>query len=80
MKNPFTSILKSELLAFLCYKRALGFRYERPEGTLRHFDRLDGQQDPHLRCDLDHARLQNAWATPTTAAGSHGSSSVILAP
>jgi integrase/recombinase XerD len=39
MKNPFTSVLKSELKAFLDYKHALGFRYERPEGTLRHFDR-----------------------------------------
>ena len=39
MKNPFTSVLKSELQAFLCYKHALGFRYERPEGTLRNFDR-----------------------------------------
>lgn len=33
MKNPFTSILKSELQAFLGYKRAPGFRYERPQGT-----------------------------------------------
>jgi integrase/recombinase XerD len=39
MKNPFASNLKSELHAFLEYKRALGFGYQRAEGTLRHFDR-----------------------------------------
>lgn len=37
--NPFRSSLKSELYAFLCYKRALGFGYVRAEGTLRNFDR-----------------------------------------
>nr|WP_278555779.1 tyrosine-type recombinase/integrase [Brucella anthropi] len=40
MKNPFHSALKSELQAFLLYKRAMGFRYGRPEGTLLHFDRF----------------------------------------
>ena len=28
--------------------------------TTAEVDRFDGQQDPHLRSDLDHARLQNA--------------------
>lgn len=39
MKEPFTSALKSDLQGFLSYKRALGFRYERAEHRLRHFDR-----------------------------------------
>jgi hypothetical protein len=43
-------------------------------------DRLDGQQDPHLRRDLDHPRLQNAWAIPMTVDGSQGRSTVIVAP
>jgi integrase len=55
MKTLFHSALKSELRAFLDYKRALGFRYERPEGTLRHFDRHvqrtleDSRRRPDLR-------------------------------
>jgi integrase/recombinase XerD len=63
MKNPFTSVLKSELRAFLDYKRALGFRYERPEGTLRHFDRhvarthRSGDRTPDLR------HLIQSWLT-----------------
>jgi len=39
MKPPLVSCLKDELTDFLRYKRALGFRYERPEGTVRNFDR-----------------------------------------
>jgi len=39
MKQRFTSVLKSELQSFLDYKHSLGFRYERAEGTLKHFDR-----------------------------------------
>jgi len=39
MKTTFKSALKLELEAFLQYKHALGYRYERPEGTLRNFDR-----------------------------------------
>jgi len=39
MKERFHSLIASELEAFLRHKRALGFTYERPEGTLRNFDR-----------------------------------------
>ena len=38
--------------------------------ALPEIDWLDCQQDPHVRRDLDHPRLQNAWAKPTTAVGS----------
>ena len=54
MKTHFGSFLKADLEAFLAYKRALGFRYQRPEGTLCNFDRYvhrtcpaaTGHQDP----------------------------------
>ena len=55
MKEPFTSVLKSDLQGFLSYKRALGFRYERQEHTLRQFDRhvrkmhRSGKRRPDLR-------------------------------
>ena len=61
MKNPFTSIFKSELFAFLRYKRALGFRYERPEGTLRHFDRHVRKAQPSLGKEPDMRPLIQSW-------------------
>ena len=39
MNFRFHSVLAAELQALIRHKRALGFAYERPEGTLRNFDR-----------------------------------------
>jgi integrase len=61
MKNPFSPILKSDLDAFLCYKRALGFRYERPEGTLRHFDRHVRKMHPSSKQAPDLRSLIQSW-------------------
>jgi len=40
MSQPFTSFLANDLEAFLEFKRTLGYKYERPEFTLRRFDRF----------------------------------------
>jgi integrase/recombinase XerD len=40
MNAVFTSTLANELSSFLSFKRARGFRYMRPEFTLRSFDRF----------------------------------------
>lgn len=61
MKNPFGSILKADLQAFLGYKRALGFRYERPEGTLRHFDRHISRVHPGSPRAPDLRNLIQSW-------------------
>jgi integrase len=61
MKNPFTSVLKSELRAFLDYKRALGFRYERPEGTLRNFDQHVVEVHRPRSRSPDLAQLVQSW-------------------
>jgi integrase len=61
MKNPFVSVLKSDLQGFLCYKRALGFRYERPEGTLRHFDRHVRKMHHPSGQPLDLRSLIQSW-------------------
>ncbi len=61
MINPFTSILKSELQSFLCHKRALGFRYERPEGTLRHFDRHVYQRQRTSKACPDLRDFIQSW-------------------
>lgn len=61
MKNPFHSVLKSELQAFLSYKHAMGFRYARPEGTLLHFDRhVQKTHGPSSR-RLDLRSLIQSW-------------------
>lgn len=64
MKNPFTSVLKSELLAFLDYKHALGFRYDRPEGTLRHFDRHVSKMHHAFEQMPDLRQLIDSWLAP----------------
>ena len=61
MKAPFNSILKTELGAFLAYKRALGFRYERPEGTLRHFDRHVVKMHHSVDREPDLRQLVQSW-------------------
>jgi integrase len=61
MKQEFTSVLKTELQAFLSYKRALGFRYERPEGTLRHFDRHVRKMHRSPRRQPDIRSLIQSW-------------------
>ena len=53
MSLRFHSALAAELQAFIRHKRALGFAYERPEGTLRNFDR-------HVR-DLKLAKVENGY-------------------
>lgn len=74
MKNLFNSVLKAELRAFLDYKRALGFRYERPEGTLRHFDRHvlkehhSGDRAPDLRHLVQSWLAQGKGRKPISAA------------
>ena len=66
--------MRLELHAFLSYQRAMGFRYGRQEGTLRHFDRhvhkIHGV--PNRRLDL-HSLIQGWLAEgqgrkPITAA------------
>jgi site-specific recombinase XerD len=61
MKNPFRCVFKSELWAFLGYKRALGYRYERPAGTLRHFDRHVQKTHPSLQQEPDLRSLVQSW-------------------
>ena len=61
MKKPFTSVLKSDLQAFLSYKHALGFRYERPEGTLRNFDRHVRKMQKSARRQPDLCNLIKGW-------------------
>jgi integrase len=61
MKNPFSSVFKSELQAFLGYKHALGFRYQRQEGTLRQFDRYACKQQGNLKCPPDLSSLIQSW-------------------
>ncbi len=74
MKNPFTSALKSELQGFLCFKHALGYRYERPEGTLQHFDRhvlkmhRDLGRAPDLRSLIQSWLAQGQGRKPITVA------------
>jgi len=51
MSLRFRSVLATELQAFIRHKRALGFAYERPAGTLCNFDR-------HLR-DLGLTKVAN---------------------
>jgi len=74
MKEPFTSVLKSDLQAFLSYKRALGFRYERQETTLRQFDRhvrkmhRAGKRRPHLRNLIESWQAQGQGRKPISAA------------
>jgi integrase len=74
MKNPFRSALKSELQEFLLYKRAMGFRYGRPEGTLLHFDRFVNKarrasnRRPDLRSLIQSWLAQGQGRKPITAA------------
>ena len=42
--------------------------------------RLDRNQDPHLRSDLDHARLQKLWAKARRVLRSLPTRKVIRAP
>ena len=61
MKNPFHSVLKSELQAFLSYKHAMGFRYARSEGTLLHFDRHVQKTHGPSRRRMDLRSLIQSW-------------------
>lgn len=61
MKPPFASYLKADLKAFLAHKRALGFRYERPEGALHSFDRYVRRVHPTPSRHLDVQALINGW-------------------
>jgi integrase/recombinase XerD len=61
MKRPLASSLKGELTDFLRYKRALGFRYERSEGTVRNFDRYVCQVEPPSLPRLDWRTLIRDW-------------------
>jgi integrase/recombinase XerD len=61
MKTSFKSVLKLELEAFLQYKHALGYRYERPAGTLRHFDRYVYKTVGRSRRRPDLHRLIQSW-------------------
>jgi len=61
MKRPLASCLKNELTEFLRYKRALGFRYERPEGTVRNFDRYVRRVHPASVRRLDWRGLIGDW-------------------
>ena len=54
MTPPFVSPLTTELQGFLVFKRALGYKYQRGEFTLREFDRflshyVGGRRRWHLR-------------------------------
>jgi len=66
-------MLRSELQAFLRYKRALGFRYTRAEDTLRQFDRhlckaLNGsRRRPDLRNLIQGWLAQGRSRKPITA-------------
>jgi len=61
MKRPFVSPLKSDLTAFLSYKRALGLRYTRQEESLRHFDRYVRRVLPHCSHRPDLRALIQGW-------------------
>jgi len=61
MSRPLISCLKDELTDFLRYKRALGFRYERPEGTVRNFDRYVRRVHPTSSRRLDWRTLIQDW-------------------
>lgn len=61
MIPPFKSVLKSELQAFLSHKHALGYRYERPEGTLRNFDRHVCKMHKSARRQPDLCNLIKSW-------------------
>jgi hypothetical protein len=74
MKNNFTSALKAELKAFLNYKRSLGFRYERPEGTLKHFDRHVLERCRSERRTPDLRSLVQTWL-----AKGHGRKAITVA-
>lgn len=74
MKKNFTSALKSELKAFLNYKRSLGFRYERPEGTLKHFDRHVLERCRSERRTPDLRSLVQTWL-----AKGHGRKAITVA-
>jgi integrase/recombinase XerD len=66
------------LRAFLDYKRALGFRYERPEGPLRHFDRhvarthRSGDRTPDLRHVIQSWLTQGQERKPISVATNLG--------
>ena len=54
MTPPFVSPLATEIQGFLVFKRALGYKYQRGEFTLREFDRFlshyaGGRRRWHLR-------------------------------
>ena len=74
MKEPFTSVLKSDLQGFLSYERALGFRYERQENTLRRFDRhvrkmhRFSKRRPDLRSLIESWLAQGQGRKPITVA------------
>jgi len=61
MKRSFVSPLKSDLAAFLGYKRALGLRYARQEETLRQFDRYVCRVHPHCSHRSDFRALIQGW-------------------
>ena len=61
MNRPLVSCLKGELTDFLRYKRALGFRYERPESTVRNFDRYVRRVNPASPRRLDWRALIQDW-------------------
>jgi integrase/recombinase XerD len=61
MKQPLASCLKNELTEFLRYRRALGFRYERAEGTVRNLDRYVRRVHPGSAGRLDWRSLIGDW-------------------
>ena len=61
MKRAFVSPLKSDLTAFLSYKRALGLRYARQEESLRHFDRYVRRVHSHCSHRPDLRALIQGW-------------------
>ena len=65
MKRPLACCLKGELADFLRYKRALGFRYERAEGTVRNFDQYVRRVQPPSPRRLDWRTLIRDWLART---------------
>ncbi len=61
MSVRFHSVLAAELQAFLKHKRALGFEYERAEGTLRNFDRHLQHSGQTKVNELPWERLIESW-------------------
>jgi integrase len=61
MKARFDSVLRSDLEAFLRFKRALGFRYERAEVTLGHFDDHIRRVRPGRTGKVDLQNLVESW-------------------